>query len=119
MSFCQNSFFNKTPSCICSMFLHCEDKVSNGYVQCVYIVKTKYHIAESKVVVGVDWPMYDKGTIYAYRKALLGNHCLSSHNCYFIQKNVVFNQTPTCICSMCLHYIGKVSNCSFKRCGRS
>ena len=27
--------------------------------------------------------------------------------------------TPSCICSMCLHCIGKVSNCSIKSCGRS
>ena len=29
-----------------------------------------------------------------------------------------FNQTPSCICSMCLHCIGKVSNGSIKSCGR-
>ena len=28
-------------------------------------------------------------------------------------------QTPSCICSMCLHCIGKVSNCSIKSCGGS
>ena len=37
-----------------------------GYVQCVYIVKTKYQIALPKAVVGVDRP--HKGTIYANTK---------------------------------------------------
>ena len=36
----------------------------------------------------------------------------------FCQKLFFQNQTPSCICSMCLHYIGKVSNCSIKSCGR-
>ena len=39
------------------MCLNCEDKVSNAYVQSAYIVRTKYQIAESKAVVGVDQPM--------------------------------------------------------------
>ena len=27
-----------------------------------------------------------EGTIYAYRKALLGKNCLSSHSCHFVKK---------------------------------
>ena len=37
----------------------------------------------------------------------------------FCQKLFFLNQTPSCICSMCLHCIGKVSNCSIISCGRS
>ena len=37
----------------------------------------------------------------------------------FCQKLFFVNQTPSYICSMCLHCIGKVSNCSIKSCGRS
>ena len=38
----------------------------------------------------------------------------------FCQKLFFLNQTPSsCICSMCLHCIGKVSYCSIKSCGRS
>ena len=37
----------------------------------------------------------------------------------FCQKLFFLNQTPSCICSMCLHCIGKVSNCTIKSCGRS
>ena len=29
------------------------------------------------------------------------------------------NQTPSCICSMCLYCKGNISNCSSKSCGRS
>ena len=44
-------------------------------------------------------------------------NCLSSHSCHFVKKN--FNQTPSCIRSICLHCSSKVSNCSIKSCGRS
>ena len=37
----------------------------------------------------------------------------------FCQKLFFLNQIPSCICSMCLHCIGKVSNCSIQSCGRS
>ena len=37
----------------------------------------------------------------------------------FCQNVFFLNQTPSCICSMCLYWIGKVSNCSIKSCGRS
>ena len=37
----------------------------------------------------------------------------------FCQKLFFLNQTSSCICSMCLHCIGKVSNCSIKSCSRS
>ena len=37
----------------------------------------------------------------------------------FCQKHFFLNQTPSCICSMCLHCKGKISNCSIKSCGRS
>ena len=37
----------------------------------------------------------------------------------FYQKLYFPNQTPLCICSMCLYCIGNISNCSIKSCGRS
>ena len=91
-------FLNQTPSCICSMCLHCIGKVSNCSIKSC----------------GRSWSAHE-GTIYAYTKALLGKNCLSSYS----QKLFFLNQTPSCICSMCLHCIGKVSNCSIKSCGRS
>ena len=67
---------------------------------------------------GRSWSAHE-GTIYAYTKALLGKNCLSSHSCHFVKNYFFVNQTPWCICSMCLHCIGKVSNCSIKSCSRS
>ena len=94
-------FLNQTPSCICSMCLHCIGKVSNCSIKsCIR-----------------SWSAHE-GTIYAYTKALLGKNCISSHSCHFV-KNFFFNQTPSSICSMYLHCIGKVSDCSIKSCGRS
>ena len=37
----------------------------------------------------------------------------------FRQKLFFLNKTPSCICSMCLNCIGKVSNFSIKSCGKS
>ena len=54
-------------------------------MECVYIVLAKYQIAPSKAVEGVDQPK-------------------SSH---FVKNYFFFNQTPSCICSMCLNCIGK------------
>ena len=67
---------------------------------------------------GRSW-LAHKGTIHAYTKAIKENNCLSSHSCHFVKNYFFFYQTPSCICSMCLHCIGKVPNCSIKSCGRS
>ena len=103
LSFCQKLFFlNQTPSCICSMCLNCIGKVSNCSIKSC----------------GRSWSAHE-GTIYAYTKALLGKKCLSSHCCHFVKNLFFLTQTPSCICSMCLHCIAKVSNFSIKSCGRS
>ena len=100
--FVKNYFFlNQTPSCICSMCLHCIGKVSNCSIKSC----------------GRSWSAHEH-TIYAYTKALLGKSCLSSHSCHFVKNYFFLNQIPSCICSMCLHCIGKVSNCSIKSCGK-
>ena len=100
--FVKNIFSKPTPSCICSMCLHCIDKVSNCSIKSCSRSLSAH-----------------EGTIYAYTKALSGKNCQSSHSCHFVKKYFFLNQTPSCICSMCLHCIGKVSNCSVKSCGRS
>ena len=101
--FVKNHFFlNQTPSCICSMCLHCIGKVSNCSIKSC----GRSYLAH-------------EGTIYAYTNTLLGKNCLSSHCCHFVKNHFFLNQTPSCICSMCLHCIGKVSNCSIKSCERS
>ena len=103
LSFCQKLFFlNQTPSCICSMCLPCIGKVSNCSIKSC----------------GRSWSAQE-GTIFAYTNTLLGKNCLISHSCHFCQKLFFLNQTPSCICSMCLHCIGIVSNCSIKSYGRS
>ena len=138
-------FLNQAPSCICSMCLHFVGKVHaytkaikgnnclishschfvknyffstrlpHLYVQCLYIVKAKYQIASLKAVAGVDW--LKRAPSMHTTNTLLGKNCLSSYSCHFVKK--ILNQTPSCICSMFLHCIGKVSNCSIKRCGKS
>ena len=54
-----------------------------------------------------------------YIRAYIGKIVLSSHRCHLIKNYFFPNQTPSCICSMCQHCIGKVSNCSIKSCGWS
>ena len=87
-------------------------KLLHANVQCVYIAKAKYHIAPSKAVVVVDRLMK---ALSIHIQSNTMENCLSSH---FVKKQF-FNQTPSCICLMCLHCIGQVSNCSIKSCGRS
>ena len=87
-------------------------KFLHAYVPCVYIVSAKYQIAPSKAVVGVDRPI--KALFMHIQKPYKE---ISSHSCYFVNF-FFFNQTPSCICSMCLYCIDKVSNCSIKGCGR-
>ena len=102
MSFYQKLFFpNQAPSCICSMCLYCIGNISNCSIKSC----------------GRSWSAHE-GTIYAYTKDLLEENCLSSNNCYFVKKKIP-NQTPSCICSICLHWSCKVSNCSIQSCGKS
>ena len=107
------------------MCLHCIGKVSDCSIKSC----------------GMSWSAH-KGTIHAYTKAIQGNNCLSSHSCHFVKnyrkilttlilsKKFFFEPNSFMhilnvstyaykVCSMCLHCIGKVSNCSIKSCGRS
>ena len=36
-------------------------------------------------------------------QSLYQKNSLSSHRCHFIENHYFPNQTPSCICSMCLH----------------
>ena len=89
------------PNCICSMCLHCIGKVSNWAIKSC----------------SRSWSAHES-TIYAYTKAQLGKNCLSSPSCHFVKNHFCWT-ISLCKCSMCLHCIGKVSNCSIKSCGRS
>ena len=103
LSFCQKLFFlNQTRSCICSMCLHCIGKVSNCSIKSC----------------GRSWSAHE-GPIYAYTKALFREKLPKFSQLSFCQKWFFLKQTPSCICSLCLHGIGKVSYCSIKSCGRS
>ena len=75
-------------------------KLLHAYVQCVYIVQAKYQIVPSKAVVGIDQPM----------KALsmhIQSHIREKLS-KFSQLSFFLNQTPSCICSLCLYCICKV-----------
>ena len=73
MSFYQKLFFpNQTPSCICSMCLYCIGNISNCSIKSC----------------GRSWSAHE-GTIYAYKKALLGENYLSSNSCHFV-KNYIY-----------------------------
>ena len=103
LSFCQKLFFlNQTPSCICSTCLHCIGKVSNCSIKSC----------------GRSWSAHE-GTIYEYIQKPYKGKLSKFSQLSFCQKYFFLNQTPSCICSMCLHCIGKVSNCFIKSCGRS
>ena len=90
-------------------------KLLHAYAQYVYIVSVKYQIAQSKAVVVVERPI--KALSMHIQKPYKG--IIVQVLTAVILSNFFFNQTPSCICSMCLYSIGKVSNCSIKGCGRS
>ena len=72
-------------------------------------------MAPSKAVVGVDRPM--KAPSMHIQTPYLGKIVILS--AVILSKKKILNQTPSCICSICLHCIGKVSNGSIKSCSRS
>ena len=82
------------------------------------IRKAKYQITPPKAVVRVDRPMKALYYLRIY-KSHIGGKSLSSHSCHFVKKYFFLNQTPSCICSMCLYCIGKVSNYSIESLVRS
>ena len=108
------SLWKNCPSSNCCHFVKKKfrTKLLHAYVQYVYIVAEKYEIPPSKAEVEAVWPM----------KAL-SIHIQKPYKWIIVLKVltavIFFNQTPLCICSMCLYCIGKVSNCSTKSCGRN
>ena len=78
LSFCQKLFFlNQTPSCI---------------------------FVPSKPVVEVDRPMK---ALSMHTQAFIREELSKFSQLSFCQKLFLLNQTPSCICSMCLNCIGK------------
>ena len=92
---------NRILSYICSMCLYCIGKVSNCSI---------------KTVVGVDRPMK---ALSMHIQSHIRENFSKFSKLSFCQKLVFLNQTPSCICSMCLYCIGKVSNCTTKSYHRS
>ena len=77
-----------------------QTKLLHAYVQYVYIVAAKYQIAPSKAVVGVDRPIKALSCIY---KSHISEKLSKFSQLSFCQKIFIPNQTPSCICSMCLY----------------
>ena len=79
----------------------------HAYFQYVYIVVAKYQIAPLKAVLGVDRPL--KALSMSIQKPYK-RKIVQVLIAVILSKKL--NQTPSCICSMYLYCIGKVSNCS-------
>ena len=77
-----------------------QTKLLHAYVQYVYIVAAKYQIAPSKAVVGVDLPIKALSCIY---KSHISEKLSKFSQLSFCRKIFIPNQTPSCICSMCLY----------------
>ena len=99
--FVKNYFFWTTPLC---MF-----NVSTLYWQSIKFVHQK-----------LWWELIDPWRHHCCIYKHLTREKLSKFSLLsFCQKLLFLNQTPSCICSMCLYCIGKVSNCCIKSCGGS
>ena len=105
LSFCQNVLlWHQTSSCKCSMCLHCVRKVSDGF---------------SKRC-GTSW--FPRAcTVWALTKPLLKSSVkmVKFKTLSFCQKVFLWHQTSSCKCSMCLHYVYKVSGRFSKSCETS
>ena len=92
----------------------------HAHAQHIYIGCTKYQKASVKALVRVDFTVYalskhkQNPYIKANRKKMAKFIKLS-----FCHKNIFWHQTSACKCSMCLYYIGKISNRFSNICGTS
>ena len=64
----------------------------------------KYQVVPSKAVVGVDPPTK---ALSMHIQNLIREKLPKFSQLSFFEKLFFLNQTPSCICSMCLHCIGK------------
>ena len=104
--FMYSHFHRNSLSHVCKILVIVSGKIKINYKK----------IVPSKAVVGVDRPMKAPSMhIQKPNKGKLSKFSRLS----FGQKLFFLNKTPSCICSMCLNCIGKVSNCSIISCGRS
>ena len=107
LSFCQKLiFWHKTSSCKCSMCLYFVGKVSDSF-------------SKSS---GTSW-FPCACTIWALTKPLLRSKVLKKMAKFktlsFCQKILLWHQTFSCKCSMCLHCVRKVSDGFSKSSGTS
>ena len=90
-------------------------KLLHSNVQFVYIVHAKYQIASVKALVQVDFPMH------ALKNPYLEAKCqkMAKFKTVILSKYILWHQTSSCKCPMCLQFVRKVSNHISASCGKS
>ena len=96
--------------------------ILHEHAQYICIVYAKYQKASVKALVQVDFPVYalskqkqSKQTGKNGSRKKMGRFT----NLLFCQKLILWHKTSSCKCSMCLYYVGKVSDSFSKSSGTS
>ena len=107
-------------NCLSSHYCHFFKKKSepNSFMH-MFNVSTLYRQSIKLLHQKLWWELISpwRHHLCIYKSPIRENY-LSSHSCHFVKHCFYFTQTPSWICSMCLHCIGKLSNCSIKSCCR-
>ena len=95
-------------------------KLLHANVQCVCIVHVKYQKASVKALVQADFPIHALSEQY---KTLIKKQSVKKMAMFkmlsFCQNVILWHQTSSCKCSMCLHCVCKVSDDFSKSSGTS
>ena len=95
-------------------------KLLHAKVQCVYIVYTKYQDVSVNAVEQVDFPVYALPMHYLSKSKTSKQEKMAKFTkLLFCQKLIFWHKPSSCKCSMCLYYVGKVSDSFSKSSGTS
>ena len=88
----------------------------HAHTQYICIVYTRYQKASVKALVQVDFPMY---ALSKHKQNMQTGKNSSVHKAVILSKIIFWHQTSSCKCSVCLQYVGKVSDGFSKSSGTS
>ena len=89
----------------------------HAHAQYICIVYAKYQKASVKALVQVDFPVYALSKQKQNKKKQ--EKMAKFTKLSFSQKLIFWHKTSSCKCSMCLYYVGKVSDSFSKSSGIS
>ena len=89
----------------------------HAHAHYICIVYAKYQRASIKALVQADFLMYTLSK-YKHNPYLIGQNG-EVHKAIILSKLILWHQTSSHKCSMCIYCVSKVSDCFSKSCGTS